>query len=390
MYRTALLASALPTARRAALCLSFPAVLAGCSCNDQTFAPLDEPALTDDFGKYLSMDVAPDKSPVIAYYNVTQGALGFAVGKVKPDGKVAWKHEQVDGFSEGGMDSGDVGQFCSMKVAKDGTVWISYYGLKQLRVAHRVDGVWAHETVDVGSGSAMDVGKYTSLQLDADQSPVIAYYDAGNKTLKVARKKDGAWDAETVFEGDAWSGADADGNPVERPADAGRFPRLLIDGSTEYIAFRDDAQQTLELLEGFPGAYTHTTVDASGNVGTWPSLLVDGEDLYIAYEDLGTTTLKVAKREGAGRFQFDTVDEDDHTGADTELFKKGDEVGIMYFDGRHNDIKVALQDKDGWTTDKAAGDSGALGFFNETVAIGEHRYIASYDYTHRTLFWKEL
>jgi hypothetical protein len=370
--------------------LSQPLLLAGCSCNDQAFAPIDSPELADDFGKFLSMDVAPDKSPVIAYYDVTQGGLGFAVGHIKGDGKVTWKHEQVDGFSVDGLDSGDVGQFCSMKVAPDGTVWISYYGATQLRIAHRVAGAWTHETVDAGDGMKPDVGKYTSLQLDADNNPVIAYYDVANKVLKVARLKDGAWTKDVVFKGEDWSGVDKDGNPAERPADAGRFARLLISGSTEYIAFRDDAQQTLDLLEGFPGAYTHTTVDASGNVGTWPSMLLDADTLYIAYENLSTTTLSMATREGAGRFKFATVDAADHTGADTEVFKQGDQVEVMYFDGRHDDIKLATLDKDGWKAEKAAGDSGALGFFNETIAIGDHRYIASYDYTHRTLFWKEL
>jgi hypothetical protein len=370
--------------------LSVASLVAGCSCNDQAFAPLDIPVIEDDFGRYLSADVAPDKSPVIAYYNVTQGALGFAIGDVRDAGKVAWRHEKVDGFAEGGLDTGDVGQYCSMKVSPDGTVWVSYYGGKQLRVAHRVNGQWSHETVDGGDGLKPDAGKYTSLDLDADNNPVVAYYDVGNRTLKVARVRDGAWTKETVFRGEAYSGLDADGNAIERDADAGRFARLLIDGTTEYIAFRDDGQQTLNLLEGFPGAYAHTVVDDGGNVGSWPSLLLDGGKLYVAYENLTTTTLSLAVREGAGRFKIETVDESDHTGADTELFKQGENVGVMYFDGRHNDIKLAVQSGDGWVIDKAAGDSGALGFFNETVAVGDQRYIASYDYTNRTLFWKAL
>lgn len=367
------------------------ALLQGCGCNEQEFTPLEWPELTDDYGKWLSADVAPDGRPVIAYYNVSQGALGFAVGDVAADGTARWRHEEIDGYaSDEGMDTGDVGQWCSMKVAPDGTVWVSYYANGSLKVAHRKNGLWSTEVADTSTGMAPDAGQWTSLDFDADGRPVVAHHDAGSGVLRVARLLDGTWTAETVAEGEDYDGTDAEGNAVHRDASVGMFAELLVDGDTEYIAYYDAAQRTLNLLEGFAGAYTHTVVDAveGGDVGAWPSLYKSGDALHIAYQDVGNQDLKLASREGAGRFDVETVDDDDYVGADTEVFARGDGLAILYFDGRNNDMKLATEKDGAWGTQTLGGDGAAVGFFNEQVRVGETIYVASYDYTNKTLFWR--
>jgi hypothetical protein len=377
------------------LALVLPLALAtGCQCGvDNNFAPIDDVDITDDYGKWLSMGVGPDGSPVIAYYDVTLGGLGFAIGSVKTDGTVSWRHERVDGFPDStGMDTGDVGQFTSLQVARDGTIWVSYYGGNALRVAHRVNGEWTWEVADSGTGMAPNTGQWTSLALDGNDSPVVAEYDVFNRALRVARQNDGVWTAETVATGVDWVGTDPDGNAITRPADVGQFARLAIVGDTEYIAYWDGAAQDLRLAEGFPGAYADSVVYdvPGGNVGEWPSMHFDGDVLSIAFEDRANGDLMLGTREGTAAFRFETIDADDYVGSDTELFVKDGDLAVLYFDGRYNDMKLATHDENGWATQKVGGDDGAVGFFNEVATTRGRTFAASYDYTHKHLFWQPL
>lgn len=368
--------------------LSVVVLLAACK-NEQAFIPKEWPDLDADHGKWLSMDVAPDGSPVMAFQDVTQGALGFAVGDLKSDGRVRWSYERVDGYPDSeGLDSGNVGAYASMKVAKDGTVWVAYKGPDALRVAHRVGGAWSWEMADAGAGLKPDAGHFASLALDADGNPVVAHHDEAKGTLRVARRKDGAWTSAVVKEGVAYDGVDDAGNAVHRDADVGEFCRIVIDGNTEYIAYYDKAQQSLGLLEGFAGAYGETIIDDNGDVGQWPSLLVDGDTLYVAYQDVGNQDLRLATRSGGGSFSTELVDSADYVGSDTELYTDGDTLGLMYFDGRNNDMKVAKRVAGAWTLSRVGAEGAAVGFFNETVSTRGHRYFASYDYTNKTLYWK--
>lgn len=367
---------------------------AGCSCNDQGFTPFFYNDLADDYGKWLSMDVAPDGRPVIAYYNVTMGALGFAVGDIQPDGTAQWNHEKVDGYADStGLDTGDVGQWCSMVVAPDGTVWIAYYGNGALRVAHRVDGKWLPwEIADAGSGLAPKVGQWTSIALDSQYRPVVAHHDAASGTLRVSRQLDGSWTTEVAAEGDAWSGVDAEGAPIEREASVGMYARLVIHEDTEYIAHFDAAHQRLVLTQGFTGAYTDTIVHEieGGNVGHWPSLWTDGTATALAFEDRANGDLVFAERSGGGAFSTEIVDADEYVGADTEIFQREGEFAVLYFDGRYNDMKLATKDDSGWATEQLGGEDAAVGFFNEVVETRGIQYVASYDYTNRHLFFRPL
>ena len=87
---------------------------------------------------------------------------------------------------------------------------------------------------------------------------------------------------------------------------------------------------------------------------------------------------------------LETIDADDYVGSDTELFTVDGDIGILYFDGRYNNMKAATHDANGWATETLGGDDGAVGFFNETIESNGTRYVASYDYTHKHLFWKAL
>lgn len=358
-----------------------------------------------DHGAWLSMDTAPDGERVVmAYYDRTNGGLGFAIGTPQEDGSLSWYHEQVDGYADpnSGLDTGDRGKHASMRVAPDGTVWIASYdvGQKNLRYAHRLGGhkSWTTGIVDPGDGFASDAGQWASLDLDANGNPVIAYYDAGLKALRVARLAETQddtndtyeWSLTTAQTGQAWSGVDAEGLPIARDADVGTHARLHINGATEYIAYYDAGQQRLGLLEGLAGQWSQSFVSPAGkNMGQWPSITTEGGETVLAFHDLTNQDLVSAYRADGG-WRVDIVDAGEFVGSDTEIFRRAGNLSIVYFDGENNDMKLATKSGAQWTSETIGQADAAVGFHNEVVRQGDGFWLASYDYTNRALFSHRL
>lgn len=381
---------------RAAL-FSLPAVIAvGCSCSDQNFTPNSFAPLENDHGRWLSMGVAPDGRLVVSFYDKTKTALGFAIGTVKNSSEILWQYEQIDGYPDiaTGLDPGDVGLYTSLVVADDGSVWVAYQDVTagSLKVAKRTGRTWEVEVADTTTSfTAKKAGMFTSIAIDAEGNPVVAHHDGGTGELRIARRTGGSWQAETAWTGEDYTGLDADGNEVTRPASVGQFAQLEIVGNTEYVTFYDAAQQTLNLLEGFPGSYSHTIVDDSGNVGQWPSVLVEDDGLSIAYQDAGNHDLKLATRSGSGGFELSILDDGEYVGADTAIFRHDGAIGVVYFDGRANNMNLALEEADGWSWSTLGGEEAAVGFHNEVAQdLSGRWWAASYDFTNRTIFSRRL
>lgn len=380
-----------------ALALPLSAVwLQGCEgCNPATDSPKPDepPAFTNDAGSWLSMAVTPEGQPAIAYYDRTMDALGYAVGEIDKDGEVTWTREEVDSYpDENGLNPGDAGRYASMAIDARGQVWIAYQDTSNgvLKVAHKADGVWDVKMADVGGGSKPDAGYWASLALDASGNPVVAHYDQGQGTLRVARWNGSAFAGAVVSEGEDYTPADTGDGATPVPANVGEYARLLIgaDG-TEYLAYYDRAWGTLRLASGTGGAYTISTVDDAGDVGQWPSLALDGSTLWIAYHDVGNQDLKVAHGT-PGDFSVETVDSGEHVGADSSLFLDDGAIGVLYQDAFANDMKLARNAGGSWAVETVTGSQGALGFHNESVKIGGKRYGACYDFTSRSVYFSAL
>jgi hypothetical protein len=374
--------------------ISIATLASGCS-QEYNFPSFDNKIVEapKDFGSWLSMDTAPDNRRIaIAYYDRSNTALGFAVGTPSAEGSVTWKHEEVDGYADSeGLDRGDKGKYCSMKVAPDGTVWVAYYDVTNggLWAAHRRGFDWETTMVDSGAGAKPNAGQWASLDLNNDGNPVIAHHDSGKGTLRVSRFSDGAWTTEDAHTGEDYN-VEVDGEAVYRAASVGTYANLQIHNGTEYIAFYDAAQQTLNLLEGFAGAYTHTVVDSSSDVGQWPSLWTDGTELHIAYHDVAGQNLKLASRSGGGSFSLNTIDSGEFRGADTEVFKHNEQMSIVYFDGHDNNMMRAEQTGTAWNISTVGGETAAVGFHNESTVADGRLWVGSYDFTNRTLFIKDI
>ena len=136
-----------------------------------------------DVGQYTSIgiDGGAQPRPFISYYDVTNGNLKMAY-KQEPNA-TSWNRYVIDSF-------GDVGRFSSIGVEADATVHMAYYDAsnQDLKYAVWKDGVSTCMTVD----SRGNVGQYASIDIDAEGRPSIAYYDASNGDLKLATLTDQA------------------------------------------------------------------------------------------------------------------------------------------------------------------------------------------------------
>lgn len=366
-------------------------MLTGCQgCSETGIRPnpvdtaVEVVEFTNDWGQWLAMDVLPDGAPAVAYYDATEGALGFAIAAFDEEGVVSWQREPVDGYpDEDGFDRGDRGKHVSMAVAADGTVWLAYQdvALGTMRYAVRdTAGVWTADLADAGGGSTSDAGYFTSVALNAASEPVIVHYDRNRQNLRVAR-----WNG-TSFVGSVL----AEGEDLEdESANVGEFAKIVIASNVEYVTYYDRTYGDLRLSWGAPNNHTTEVIDSEGDVGQWSDVLLLSGTLYVAYHDVGNQDLRLAIGE-PGAFESEIIDSGDFVGADTALYFGEGGPAMAYFDGRNNDMKLARRESGAWIIETLTGDQSARGFHNEAVTSSLGTFVACYDYTNRNLWFSAL
>jgi hypothetical protein len=284
-----------------------------------------------DVGLYSSLAFDKNKNAHISYYDQSKSALKYAV---KTEGK--WITETVD--------SGDVGLYSSLVLDQSGTPWISYYDRANgtLKLAHLTGNAWDFTTVDtIASGGNREGENYqTSLVLDLQGFPLIAYHHYDENVPKLARWTGDRWDIQTIDS--SVSGAtqcslalDSQGNPgvsyfdgserylkyayldgsnwnikvVDKAYKVGVFSSLVFDSrDNPHISYFDDNNDNLKYAFWSGSLWVIQTIDRSGNVGFYPSLALDKNDNpYIAYYAYLAGDMRVANWDGK-EWQYSFVD----------------------------------------------------------------------------------
>ncbi len=118
----------------------------------------------------------------------------------------------------------------------------------------------------------------TDSALAADGNRVYAaYYDAGNKCLRISRSLDA---------GRTWKPTDS--AAVDRTRDAGHDPSMAVDGSTVYVSYIDSKNSTLKFARSPDGGVTWKAedtkiVDRLEKGRKFNSIAFQGDCVYIAY-----------------------------------------------------------------------------------------------------------
>lgn len=241
-----------------------------------------------DTSEYSSIALGADGLPLVAYFDATPHAL-----KVAHCTNAICSSRQVNTVD----DAANSFQLCvSLAVAPDGFPVIAYYDatLTALKVAKCNDHACAggDETRTVVDNSA-SVGMGCSLAIGNDGLPIIAYHDDTAGALKVAKCNDPACSGgdetlSTVDDPADDVGASTslaignDGLPVIAHRD--RTAEALL-----FVKCNDAACA--------PGGETYRTIeDSANNVGSYLSLVVGADGFpVIAYLDASAGDIRVAK-----------------------------------------------------------------------------------------------
>jgi hypothetical protein len=248
-----------------------------------------------DVGLYTSVRLDAQDRPVVAYYENTLGRERLKLLRCGDPACGAGNSVQV-------VDAdGNVGQFASLALAAGDLPVVSYYHLLpagDLKLARCGDPACAAPAAVATLDSADDVGRFTSLRLDAAGDPVVAYWDVTFGDLKVLHCADPACAGPPAPQR-------ADGNQFSGP-NVGQYASLRLDGAGNPVVAYYDAEagdQDLRVVRcgdpacaGGAGANPVTVADAAGDVGQYASLALDAAGTaYVSYYDATNGDLKFTR-----------------------------------------------------------------------------------------------
>ncbi len=227
-------------------------------------------------GNYTSLALDAHGNPCISYYSKSH-TLNF-VNLTGPSSD--WTPMIVDNSVA------DVGQFTSLKIASNGTAYISYYDVTNgnLKIAWQDSAiVWQTQTVDPTG----DVGQYSSLALDSNGTRYISYYDATYRQLKFAKSTPTGWSTQVVESGDVGTG-----NSIAVDS-LGNVHFSYIDNSTSHLLrysllyANSSWVHALFPYAGYLAEYTNGPL-----APTSIKINTNGTAVYIAYHDASDYRLK--------------------------------------------------------------------------------------------------
>jgi len=291
----------------------------------------------DAGGEFTSLDADPSGIVHVGYLDASTLQLKY------------WRLNQGQGStqvidSESGQ--GGMGYYNSLRVDGQGTPHVSYYYWRapngsttadRLKYADLNGSGWASIFVDPAVGR----GRYNSLALDGSANPQIAYYDAGRRVLRLAKRIANIWTNQ---------GVDSAGNPGwfnSIALNAQGLPRISYLAATpnqlRYASF-DGALWTFEDVEGIGSVVsfsnTSLALDSNGNA-------------HISYYDAASGSLKYASRSSGGVWTTQFVDSVGDVGGYSSLkLDSQNRPIISYFDATTQALKIAYgnypdQDLDG-------------------------------------------
>jgi len=338
-----------PTPKSRKACVSALALLAGLvlpwgvSAAEWKIETVDQ----SGSGRFTSMKIDKNGNVHVAYIpEVEPHPLKYAF----------WDHTIDRWFT---MTIANYASFCTLTLDSKQRPQISYatHGTgkgAKLRYIHWQGGAtWEDKAVSL-AGDAV-VGYYTSIALDANDSPSFSYYDydgpAGTGfTLRL----------RSVF----WTGKYWEVRMVDRQQGSGKFNSIAVDSKGHpHIAYANVKAESSGLrYASWDGEAWHTEI-LEGIKGPQPiysvNMVMDTNDNpHIAYSDVVARLVKYATRRN-GQWVLQTVDKVANVGYPDRNGIALDEQGnvyISYYDSGDGVLKVASYKKGKWYGEVLATD----------------------------------
>lgn len=235
--------------------------------------------------------------------------------------------------------SGDVGFYSSIAIDNDNVPAIAYYDHQygNLKVITQEDGLWVRFTVD----DSEDVGRYASLKYDTLGFMHVAYYDTALGNLKYAKQDELGWSIQTL---------ESDGN-------VGLDCSLAVDDDNHpHISFFDETNQVLKYTTFDGSQWSTDVVDDTLGSGHGSSIAVTPSGvIFISYFNSHDEFLYCASQSDSEWF-IDCIDDKSSVSASTsiDVDAKG-KPHICYFDVPSTtddwSLKYATETENGWVLD---------------------------------------